>query len=495
MSRTSRPRTRTSRRTVAPDRRSRSLARPPEPCAPRRRSSSSGGRSCRGPGSTRGTRRGWSRASARASTSTCARRARRAARATAAADRHGGSGQRHADDPGAGRATVARLGRRAAGGGHGRPVRPAGPAVRGRLPGRATYCSSPRARRSGAPAAYRRGDPRRPVVVLLYGAPEASQVYPSSLLPDEVEYVVATADGSLGHRGSVLDLVLDYEAWADQSFAAGSSSLLGALARSPWGVAAGWASRPSAGSAAAGDRSPRARPRRGGRRSSRWRPASRSAARRGRASGARSRAPAGVRSASAARGRHSPRTSSPGRRSREGEATGRAREAPKRTPTVRDRATRDPLPTRIVPAPASAPILVRRQHGCPRRAAGLAGGRPRARARAPDAGDRGIGAVRLWRRGRGRGGPRAARRARDARDDAQAACRARRHRGRRMSPRGCWWASGCRTRAWTRSSSGTRDAGRSGTSRSSSTCAARAPRTWRTSRGGSMASPASPGWS
>ena len=67
-------------------------------------------------------------------------------------------------------------------------------------------------------------------VVLLYGAPEASQVYPSSLLPDEVEYVVATADGSLGHRGSVLDLVLEYEAWADQSFAAGSPSLLGALA-------------------------------------------------------------------------------------------------------------------------------------------------------------------------------------------------------------------------------------------------------------------------
>ena len=67
-------------------------------------------------------------------------------------------------------------------------------------------------------------------VVLLFGAAEASQVYPSSLLPDEVEYVVATADGSLGHRGSVLDLVLEYEAWADQSFAAGSSRLLGALA-------------------------------------------------------------------------------------------------------------------------------------------------------------------------------------------------------------------------------------------------------------------------
>jgi dihydroorotate dehydrogenase electron transfer subunit len=67
-------------------------------------------------------------------------------------------------------------------------------------------------------------------VVLLYGADDAAHVYPSSLLPDEVEYVVATEDGSLGHRGSVLDLVRDYEAWADQSFAAGPSALLGALA-------------------------------------------------------------------------------------------------------------------------------------------------------------------------------------------------------------------------------------------------------------------------
>jgi len=67
-------------------------------------------------------------------------------------------------------------------------------------------------------------------VVLLYGAATASSVYPTSLLPDEVEYVVATADGSLGHRGSVADLVGDYEAWADQSFAAGPPALLASLA-------------------------------------------------------------------------------------------------------------------------------------------------------------------------------------------------------------------------------------------------------------------------
>jgi len=68
-------------------------------------------------------------------------------------------------------------------------------------------------------------------VVLLFGAPSSSQVYPSSLLPDEVEYVVATEDGSLGLRGPVTDLVRDYEAWADQSFAAGSPDMLGEVAR------------------------------------------------------------------------------------------------------------------------------------------------------------------------------------------------------------------------------------------------------------------------
>jgi dihydroorotate dehydrogenase electron transfer subunit len=68
-------------------------------------------------------------------------------------------------------------------------------------------------------------------VVLAFGALTAGEVYPSSLLPDEVEYAVATADGSLGHRGSVSDLVTGYEAWADQAFAAGPPALLAAVAR------------------------------------------------------------------------------------------------------------------------------------------------------------------------------------------------------------------------------------------------------------------------
>ena len=81
---------------------------------------------------------------------------------------------------------------------------------------------------SGAAGAWVRGVRS---IVLLYGAATSGEVYPSSLLPDEVEYVVATADGSLGHRGPVVDLVLEYEAWADQAFAAGSPALLAEMTR------------------------------------------------------------------------------------------------------------------------------------------------------------------------------------------------------------------------------------------------------------------------
>src|SRR5207247_8398410 len=67
-------------------------------------------------------------------------------------------------------------------------------------------------------------------VTLLFGASRATDVYPSSLLPDEVEYVVATDDGSVGHHGFVTDLMADYEAWADQAFACGPLPMLRALA-------------------------------------------------------------------------------------------------------------------------------------------------------------------------------------------------------------------------------------------------------------------------
>ncbi len=68
-------------------------------------------------------------------------------------------------------------------------------------------------------------------VTVLFGAASAREVYPSSLLPDEVEYVIATDDGSVGHRGFVTELVPHYEAWADQAFACGPAPMLAALAR------------------------------------------------------------------------------------------------------------------------------------------------------------------------------------------------------------------------------------------------------------------------
>lgn len=68
-------------------------------------------------------------------------------------------------------------------------------------------------------------------VTLLFGAATAREVYPSNLLPDEVEYVVATDDGSLGHHGYVTELLPAYEAWADQAFACGPAPMLAALAR------------------------------------------------------------------------------------------------------------------------------------------------------------------------------------------------------------------------------------------------------------------------
>jgi dihydroorotate dehydrogenase electron transfer subunit len=67
-------------------------------------------------------------------------------------------------------------------------------------------------------------------VVVLFGAASAREVYPSSLLPDEVEYAVATDDGSFGHPGRVTELVPGFEAWADQCFACGPEPMLAAMA-------------------------------------------------------------------------------------------------------------------------------------------------------------------------------------------------------------------------------------------------------------------------
>ena len=150
---------------------------------------------------------------------------------------------------------------------------PAGPAVRGRSadaarPARSRAGSGIAGVRSLADEAIRDGRQ----VTLLFGGATARDVYPSSLLPDEVEYVVATDDGSVGHHGYVTDLVKDYEAWADQAFACGPAAdapLARGARRDPAATAGRRLARSEARRRAAGRR--RARRRRAARRSSRSR--------------------------------------------------------------------------------------------------------------------------------------------------------------------------------------------------------------------------------
>ena len=66
-------------------------------------------------------------------------------------------------------------------------------------------------------------------VVLLVEARTAAELPAASLLPEQVEIVVATEDGSLGHQGSAADLISTYSDWADQVIASGERGLLNAV--------------------------------------------------------------------------------------------------------------------------------------------------------------------------------------------------------------------------------------------------------------------------
>ena len=67
-------------------------------------------------------------------------------------------------------------------------------------------------------------------VTLIQGAATASQLYPSHLLPAEVELVVTTDDGSAGKKGLVTDALTQYTEWADQVFACGPEPMYRAIA-------------------------------------------------------------------------------------------------------------------------------------------------------------------------------------------------------------------------------------------------------------------------
>jgi dihydroorotate dehydrogenase electron transfer subunit len=67
-------------------------------------------------------------------------------------------------------------------------------------------------------------------VVLLDGARDAEGVFPADLVPNEVEVVVTTQDGSQGRQGLVTDAFMDYYAWADQTYLCGPNPMFAAIA-------------------------------------------------------------------------------------------------------------------------------------------------------------------------------------------------------------------------------------------------------------------------
>lgn len=66
-------------------------------------------------------------------------------------------------------------------------------------------------------------------VTYLLGAQTKETLLEASELPSEVEYVVATEDGSAGHQGYVTDLVPNYLQWADQVFSCGPTPMFYSL--------------------------------------------------------------------------------------------------------------------------------------------------------------------------------------------------------------------------------------------------------------------------
>lgn len=73
-------------------------------------------------------------------------------------------------------------------------------------------------------------------ITLLAGFRTAERALPANFVPPQVEYVVATDDGGLGHRGRVTELVPEYLGWADEVFACGPTPMLKSLAHAVGGT-------------------------------------------------------------------------------------------------------------------------------------------------------------------------------------------------------------------------------------------------------------------
>ena len=68
-------------------------------------------------------------------------------------------------------------------------------------------------------------------VTLVLGAKTASQLYQQSLLPAEIDCIIATDDGTAGKKGLVTDILPHYIGNSDQIFACGPAAMYRAMAK------------------------------------------------------------------------------------------------------------------------------------------------------------------------------------------------------------------------------------------------------------------------
>lgn len=71
--------------------------------------------------------------------------------------------------------------------------------------------------------------PKGAEIVLLVGSQTAEKHLPLHYLPEKIEVIRATDDGTLGHHGFVTDLVPDYLDWADGVYACGPNPMFRSL--------------------------------------------------------------------------------------------------------------------------------------------------------------------------------------------------------------------------------------------------------------------------
>jgi dihydroorotate dehydrogenase electron transfer subunit len=58
-------------------------------------------------------------------------------------------------------------------------------------------------------------------VTLIHGANTATQLYPQQLLPEEIQFIPVTEDGTMGQKAMATDVLPDFLSWADEVYACG----------------------------------------------------------------------------------------------------------------------------------------------------------------------------------------------------------------------------------------------------------------------------------